>query len=79
MWQKCSDWFRWKKSTSEKRQRLLSGGQRQRIAVARAYFKSGALICDESFLTQDILTQSQLLELLEEIQRKTQLSYCYFP
>ena len=35
------------------------------------------LICDESFSSQDILTQSQLLELLEEIQRKTQLSYLF--
>lgn len=56
----------------------LSGGERQRIAVARAMLSSPELlICDESFSAQDILTQAQLLELLEEIQKKTDLAYLF--
>lgn len=57
---------------------VLSGGQRQRIAVGRALLlKPQLLICDESFSAQDILTQTQMLELLEEIQKKTDLSYLF--
>ena len=38
VWQKCSDWFRWKKSTSEKRQRLFPEGSVRELQWQGHYF-----------------------------------------
>ncbi|MBR1683707.1 MAG: ATP-binding cassette domain-containing protein [Clostridia bacterium] len=56
----------------------FSGGQRQRIGLARALILDPkVIICDEPVSALDVSIQSQIINLLRELQKKRQLRYVF--
>jgi len=56
----------------------FSGGQRQRISIARAaVLEPSFIVLDEPTSALDMLFQSQMVDLLRELQRKRELTYMF--